>query len=274
MFVRIGGYSIAVNMWNPIYAVTPFVLLLVSIPLAIFAVITTSFAITLLSARALIVYFQLSKALINAWLSPPVAKTTSIPYQSPVEASPVRSSPPRHRDRRTSIGSNASQDTITPSLQTSRLSKKSGSLTTLIGTSEMTRDFEGVGGWRQPGDKDEEALWMGMNSRLQLPADAPVRRHKRSLTGGASPTQRWSLGPESMRMSPVQSRVRTPVRFALEDEGYFPPQPGTSLRPLSTSSDLVKHHTRRKSGSSGSISSAGSAGLTMSIKEVGENWHE
>jgi hypothetical protein len=120
----------------------------------------------------------------------------------------------------------------------------------------LTRDFEGVGGWRMSGDDDEEALWMGINSRLQLPAETPTRRHARSLTGGVSPGQRWSAGSEAFRMSPVQSRARTPVRFAIEDEsGYFPMQPVSANRRSSVGSDSIKHHKRRKSGSGGSMSS-------------------
>jgi hypothetical protein len=88
------------------------------------------------------------------------------------------------------------------------------------------RDFEGVGGWREAADDPaEEELWIGMNSRLELPAATPVRQrhHQRSLTGGS---QRWSgvWSPEAMRMSPVQSRARTP---SIPDNGdeYFGSQP-------------------------------------------------
>ncbi|KAH7343116.1 hypothetical protein BKA66DRAFT_448242 [Pyrenochaeta sp. MPI-SDFR-AT-0127] len=270
MLLRMGSLSVEFNVWNPLYAFAPFVLLLVSIPLAGFAIVTTSLAVTLLSFRALVVYFQLGVALVSAWLSPPLPKSSSRPSDSQSTASPQRSSPTRSRRRRSSNGSTASQDTAVPAANNSRLSKKSGSLITLIGTSDMTRDFEGVGGWRVAGDEDEEALWMGLNSRLQLPADVPIRQHKRSLTSGAIPSQRWNWSPEALRMSPVQSRARTPIRFSIEDEaGYFPPQSMTSIRPMSSSSDPLKHHKRRKSGSS--VSSTGSAaGTMMAVEEAGE----
>jgi hypothetical protein len=256
-------------MWNPIYAVAPFVLLMVSVPLALFAFVTASVAISLLSFRALIVYFQLAMAVIGAWFSPSTPKNVS-PHPPP-RSSPAQQSPTRVRPRRNSATSTTpGYDATSPAAHISRLPHKNNSLTALIGTSELTRDFEGVGGWRVAGDDDEEALWMGINSRLELPAQVPTRRHQRSVTGGASPSQRWSYhSPEVLRMSPVQSRARTPVRFAVDDEsGYFPPQP-TSQRRGSNSSP-VEHHKRRKSGSGSSTPSSASAGMTMTVKEAGE----
>jgi hypothetical protein len=268
MLLRMGSSSVEINMWNPVYAVAPFILLSISVPLAVFAVITTSIAISLLSFRALIVYFQLAMAIIGAWLSPPPSKQIARRRTPPTSLS-TRQSPTRQRHRRSSTVSTASSLDASITAQRPRLSHKNNSLTALIGTSELTRDFEGVGGWRVPGDDDEEALWMGINSRLQLPAEIPTRRHKRSLTGGASPSQRWSFSPEALRMSPVQSRARTPVRFALDDEaGYFPPHPKLTNRRSSNGSDHVGLHIRRKSGSSASSST--SAGMTIAVKEAGE----
>ena len=73
----------------------------------------------------------------------------------------------------------------------------------------MTRDFEGVGGWRipSPGQEDEDGLWTSMNSRLELPiaGDEKQRHHRRSYTGG-------SLGGiPPVVLSPARSRARTPV---------------------------------------------------------------
>jgi hypothetical protein len=268
MFLRMGSLSVELSMWNPVYAVAPFILLSISIPLAIFAVVTTSIAISLLSFRALIVYFQLAMAIIGAWLSPPSLKHATR-YRTLPSSSSTRKSPTRQRHRRSSTVSTASSLDAPISAQIPRLSHKNNSLTALIGTSELTRDFEGVGGWRVPGDADEEALWMGINSRLQLPAETPTRRHKRSLTGGATPSQRWSLSPDSLRMSPVQSRARTPVRFAIDDEAdYFPSQNTLTNRRTSNGPEAAKQHTRRKSG--GSTSGSTSTGTMMAVKESGE----
>lgn len=256
------------RMWNPLYVFAPLALLMVSIPLAIFAAITTSFAISLLSFRVLTVYVQLGTAIVGTWLLPTPPKQTSVlrPTSPP---SSERTSPNRRRRRRSSNVSTASStDVAAPPSNAPCLPRKSGSFAALFSNNDLTRDFEGVGGWRVPGGEDEEALWMGINSRLQLPADTPPRRHQRSLTGGTSPSQRWSWSPGAFRMSPVQSRARTPVRIAADDTGeYFPLQPYWNLRPLSTASEPVEQQKRRKSGSGGSSSSVG---LMMAVKEAGD----
>ncbi|KAF2187916.1 hypothetical protein K469DRAFT_704188 [Zopfia rhizophila CBS 207.26] len=207
-------------MASLLYLLGPPLLLLISIPLAIFAVLTTTIAFSTLTLRVSIVYFELGLALIHSYLFPP--SPTSIKHPKP--SSPRRTSPQRPRNRRTSAASTTSSaDTALPS-HPPRLHNKSGSFASLIGTGEPNRDFEGVGGWRVSGDDDEEALWMGMNSRLELPAVIPKRKHQRSLTGGS---QRWSWSPEAMRMSPMQSRARTPTgsgnggRGEEKGEDYF-----------------------------------------------------
>ncbi|KAF2108777.1 hypothetical protein BDV96DRAFT_652392 [Lophiotrema nucula] len=250
------------RMISPLYLLGPPLLLLVSVPLAFFAVVTTTVAISTLAVRVSIVYFELAVALIHSYLFPPPQKA------APIRPSQRRTSPQRTRHRRSSVASTASsQDTAVP--QHSRLQHKSGSLASLLGSGELTRDFEGVGGWRMPGDEEEEALWMGMNSRLELPAALPKRKHQRSLTGGS---QRYSWSPESMRMSPMQSRARTPVpgeRHGQED--YFPAQ----SRPFSTASDPSGKTTRdgRRKSSSGSSSSSGGSGsrqTSLAWKQQGE----
>ncbi|KAL6708011.1 hypothetical protein ACN47E_003445 [Coniothyrium glycines] len=246
-------------MWNPIYAIAPFALILLSIPLALFAIVTTTIGVTLLSSRALIVYFQLATALISEWIYPAsTERTISLP-QYPPRPSPVRTSPMRHHSRQISNGSNASQDTITTATRTSILAGKSDSLTALVGMSDFTQDFEGVGGWRVTGDDEEEALWIGGTPRTQLPVEDTGRRHRRSLTGGASPSQRWISGSEVLRMSPVQSRARTPLRIAIESDGsYFPSQPVVNIE---------QQQQKRKKSHSGSSTTSG---IMMAVKEVGE----
>ncbi|KAJ8112276.1 hypothetical protein OPT61_g5319 [Boeremia exigua] len=268
MLFRLGKVSLELNPWNPLYAVAPFIIVMVSVPLAISAVVTTSIALSLLAFRGFIVYTQLGTALIGAWLSPIPPKPVAVQHQHP---SPERSSPPRNRNRRTSSNGSgtSSQETVVPS---SRLGPKSGSFTALFGEGGQTRDYEGVGGWRDTGNEDEEALWIGINSRLQLPAAASGRRHQRRHTGGQSPQRRtWS--PEAFRMSPVQSRSRTPNRV-VASEGYdigeyFPKQPATGDRPVSNAPDPLKRHSRRLSGSGSSITSVASSMMTP-VKEAGE----
>lgn len=268
MLFRLGRVSIELNPWNPLYAVAPFVIVMVSVPLAIFAVITTSIALSLLAFRGFVVYTQLGTALISAWLSPKSSKAVGLQLQP---TPPDRSSPRRSRSRRSS--SNGS-GVFTQEGTTSApyLGTKSGSFTALIGEGGLTRDYEGVGGWRDTGNEDEEALWMGINSRLQLPAEIPGRRHQRRHTGGQSPSQRWSRSPEAYRMSPVQSRARTPNRV-VANEGYdvadyFQGQPAGGDRLISTAPEL-KRHSRRLSGSGSSILSVASSTMAP-VKEAGE----
>jgi hypothetical protein len=234
--------------------------------MAIFAVVTTSIALSLLAFRGFVVYAQLGTALFGAWLSPISAKPVAQRLQPP---SPERSSPPRSRNRRTSVSTGSSQDTNVP---TSRLGSKSGSFTGLLGEGGLTRDYEGVGGWRDTGNEDEEALWMGINSRLQLPAAPTGRRHERRHTGGQSPNQRWSWSPEAFRISPVQSRARTPNRVlgnGYDNGEYFPTPPANGGRPTSTASDPLKRHSRRLSGSGSSITSVASS-MMAPVRESGE----
>jgi hypothetical protein len=254
------------NIFNPMYLLGPPLLLLVSIPLAIFATITTTVAITALTIRVSIVYFELGVALIHAYLLPPPQKPL------PSRSSPKRASPTHPRTRRSSIASAASLD------QPQRIHRKSDSFVSLIGTSDVTRDFEGVGGWRVSGGDDEEALWMGINSRLELPTARPKRRHQRSLTGG-SQSQRWTWSPEALRMSPMQSRSRTPT-FGIGDDksgtgDYFPPQSSHGILPLSAASEplgMSIEDGRRKSTGGSSTSSGGSASrkASLAMKQPGE----
>ncbi|KAF2245432.1 hypothetical protein BU26DRAFT_68463 [Trematosphaeria pertusa] len=246
---------------SPLYLLGPPLLLLVSVPLAVFAFLTTTLAVSLLAVRVSVVYVELGVALLHAYLFPEPPKP--LPKRPP----PPPSSPPRFRNRHGSAASSASsQDTAVPA---ARLHNKAGSFANLYDTS-MTRDFEGVGGWREPGDDDEEALWMGMNSRLELPAALPTR-HQRRHTGES---QRWSWSPEALRMSPMQSRSRTPTQTAQTAPSggdYFPPQP--AVRPLSTASELAKSAHRRKTSVGGSSSSSvgsSSRQTTIAIKEAGE----
>ncbi len=268
MLFRLGKVSIELNPWNPLYAVSPFIIVLVSVPLAIFAVVTTSVALSLLAFRGFIVYAQLGTALLSAWLSPAAPKSAAA--QQHHHASPERSSPRNRNRRNSSNGSGtSSQDTA---VLTSRLGQKSGSFTGLFGEGGLTRDYEGVGGWRETGNEDEEALWIGINSRLQLPAATSGRRHQRRHTSGQSP-QRKTWSPEAFRMSPVQSRARTPNRVS-GSEGYdvgeyFPHQPATGDRPIGNVSDPLKRHSRKLSGSGSSITSVASSVMTP-VKEAGE----
>ncbi|TKA69017.1 hypothetical protein B0A49_09963 [Cryomyces minteri] len=161
---------------------TPF-LLLFSLPLAAFAAFTTSLAFSTLLIRVSIVYVELGIALVQSAVQAPA--TT----KSPPPARPT--APPRHKRRRSSNFSTASSQDPNATPAGRKPPTKSDSFASLLGAGGPTRDYEGVGGWRYTADGDEDALWMGMNSRLELPA-APSnystgRRHDCEYWSGFAP---------------------------------------------------------------------------------------
>ncbi|KAF2101287.1 hypothetical protein NA57DRAFT_53262 [Rhizodiscina lignyota] len=248
-------------MFNPIYLLGPLVILIVSIPLALFAVITTSLAVTALTVRVSIVYIELGIAVAQSWLFSKSHKNS--PQTKPVMLrNPA--SPQRHRRQRHSAASStaSSQDLTIPQ----KAPAKSDSWASLVGTSVENRDYEGVGGWRLTGDGEDDELWIGMNSRLELPAAVGERqfRHRRSLTGTS---QRFNWSPE-MRMSPVQSRARTPSVTADQGPEYFdfPPQ-GRKTEGSSTMKPREGPRRKSLSGSSTSSASSGRASRTT-IKQT------
>ncbi|MCJ1292704.1 hypothetical protein MMC34_004257 [Xylographa carneopallida] len=172
-------------------ALTPFILL-VSVPLFIFAIITTSLAFSTLFLRVLIVYVELAVVVIHNHFS-----LSPSPKQEPVLS--------RKKSGRSIAGSRSSSGSLTPKLPVS----DSG----LYPSTPLARDFEGVGGWRFPDaeDDDSEALWTGMNARLELPALASMggelkAKHERSLTTGALISDRPMLkGVGFQRPRPVSA---------------------------------------------------------------------
>jgi hypothetical protein len=263
MTIRWRSHTVEISIWNPVYALAPLVLLSISLPLAIAAFITTSFAFFLLFFRALFVAIELIIALVSAWINSEPPKKAPALYRSPTLSSPEQLSPTRRRHLHSNNGSSlSSQERTMPSTKPGRLDISSGMFMTSFSTNNAPRDYEGVGGWRTRGNDDEEALWMGMNSRLQLPGDMPARRHQRSQSGGNTPVQRQSWSPEASRTNLLHNKAKTPVRFALDEYGdYFPPQPTTSMRRSSDAPKPSKSHERRKS-----VSSTSSSGLMMAEK--------
>lgn len=140
-------------MLNPTPLLLPPLFLTLSLPLFLFAALTSTVAITALLARVALVYIELGVVITHDYFSSSSSSPSSPPR-------PSSTTPPPRRRRLSS--------TPTP----------------------QVRDYEGVGGWRIPGaeatemDEDEdEKTWTGMNSRLELPART-AGRHRRSLTGG------------------------------------------------------------------------------------------
>lgn len=176
-----------------------------SLPLAFFAVFTTSIAFWALLFRVSVIYLELLTALLRAYIFPitPSRTTVELPPRSPT-----------HKKQ----SSSASESSIAPP---SRPPTKSESFACLVGEA-TNRDFEGVGGWRDPGSPQEEALWLAMNSRLELPLATPGyrRHHQRSSTGGSLP-----VIPRARRLSgagsPLLGRIPGRKSGTASPESYF-----------------------------------------------------
>lgn len=243
---------------NYTYGIVLLLVLLFSIPLAIFASITTTLAFSILLFRVLLVYAELAVAIIPYYLLGITEHKDSLSRTTTCFSNPP-TVPVRRRKRRSSGGSGASGGSITPVASVINLG-----LNQSIGPQ---RDFEGVGGWRLDVPSEDDSLWTSFNSRLELPADH-VRRHRRSLTSGSTPGERErrrgerSYSPEAAVTSPNTSRARTPPTLStgfMLGEGYFPvQQPGSPKVVKKTLSNMSAAST---SGSSGSSKSSGGLSL-------------
>lgn len=224
----------------------PFFFLL-SLPLAVFAILTTTFAFWILLFRASIVYAELFAALIQAYLTPTSLLQKDL---SPASSTRADSPPSRRTSRSSSLESGVLMWTPTNRRTRSSLALASGL---------HNRDYEGVGGWRISVDDEEEAAWMGMNRGLELPA-APSRGHRGSWAGSRLPS--GAASPELLR-SPVA--MRTPNRGMFNgsempsQDGYFS-MPLTSMTNISRSSRVsFSQEDRPKSWQSySSLTSLGS----------------
>ena len=227
------------------FLVSP-ILLLISIPLTVFAAFTTTIAFATLFVRVLIVYAELTAALLQDQLS---GYTTfkSAPESVNLKAI-AEEKHSRRKSRRSSAGSLSSNggSTTPKALESSGFGIYSGS--------GAARDFEGVGGWRIQGPDDEDdENWTSMNSRLELPAtvDGRPRNHHRSRTSG-------SLTSVLPPKSPGWSRARTPISTRVPETGstedYFanrtPSKSTTALDAANIGKALLRHEP--SSSSSGS----------------------
>lgn len=202
---------------NPVYAlIVPF-LFVVTIPLAIFAGITTTLAFSVLMFRVAVVYIDIAVNMVPQYVTGrrmypfprgyatsilTAAAASHIAPPSPVDSrhSSGRSSPSptsttnrapvrHHRRRRTSGASFASLGSITPIEDSNSLPGSVRGSFMMAPSIGMDRDFEGVGGWRFNGkNADDDDAWTQLNSRLELPLDHQRRHHHRSPSGGGATT--------------------------------------------------------------------------------------
>ncbi|KAL9632402.1 MAG: hypothetical protein Q9164_005342 [Protoblastenia rupestris] len=226
-------------------------LLLISIPLAVFAALTTTLAFSTLFIRALIVYVELASVLIQNQITPRTAsKRLPNPLKSGNPGSSEVANARSKNFRRSSTASGSSNGGST----TPKVPSTSGF--GIYGSEGPSRDFEGVGGWRIPGPNDEEdILWTNMNSRLELPTmtDGRPRNHHRSRTSGS-----FTAMPLTS-FSRTTSRARTPTGYPAPGRSTSPPEyfrnrppskSTTSLDLSNTGKPLLRHKPSSSSGSS------------------------
>ncbi|MCJ1261084.1 hypothetical protein MMC22_000948 [Lobaria immixta] len=230
------------------------VLVVISLPLAIFAALTTSLAFSALFLRALVVYAELTAVLIQNQFATnhgPAAKRVS---------SDRKSTPPvmidekdtRRKSRRSSACSgNSNGGSMTPK-------RPESSGLGIYGSGGIERDFEGVGGWRIPGSDDDDVLWTSMNSRLELPAivDERKRNHHRSLTSSSLSTA--SLIPGSRAPSFARTPSSTRAAGNASPEEYFANRTASKSTTALDTVNIGKSLLRRKTSSTSTFSSASS----------------
>ena len=215
-------------MSSLLYGLLSPVLFVISIPLASFALITTTFAFSTLCFRVLIVYIELFAVVIHDYLTVPESSSINNPLIK-AEIQKADMKPQYHRKRGGSTPSGHALGATTPNL-----SGASG--LQAYSNSNMDRDFEGVGGWRMPGSEEDDLIWTSMNSRLELPAAVGERqrKHHRSRTSGSTPPTVFDshtlTGPVSLSSDvPARFQARTPRSVltveTISPQEYFASQP-------------------------------------------------
>jgi hypothetical protein len=233
---------------NPVYAlIVPF-LFVFTIPLAVFAGITTTLAFSVLMFRVAVVYVDIAVNMVPQYLTgrrvypfprgyaSALLSTSEASSNMPPSPAPSgTSSPPtsrqvvrHHRRRRTSGASLHSVGSITPvddynsGLGGGGSKRNSFMMMMMAPSVGIDRDFEGVGGWRLGGrnpDDDDDA-WTHINSRLELPLDYQRKQqhHQRSPSGGGATTPGGGGGAGEFLMmkgpTPARSQDRSPEKGA------------------------------------------------------------
>lgn len=220
------------------------IILLISVPLTIFAAFTTSLAISTLFIRVLIVYAELAAAIIQDNLTsnaPPKRMGSSAKSLSENKTG-------QRKSRRGSAASRSSNGSATP-----KAPKTSGF--GVYGGEGATRDFEGVGGWRVPDPDGEDEIWTSLNYRLELPAivGGGRRNHHRSRTSGSLNSYHSQLKPNE------KSLAWNPHEHSGSTENYFANRGLSKSTTALDAANLGKGLPRPKPSSSSSASSQSSS---------------
>ena len=226
-------------------------LLLLSIPLTVFATLTTTLAVSTLFIRALIVYVELAAVLLQNQLLPGSASPPTFTHKQIKDESCGIAELYQKGIQRSSTANVSSYGGST----TPRAPESSGF--GLYGGEGPARDFEGVGGWKIPGPDDYDILWTSMNSRLVLPhaTDGRRRNHHRSRTSCSLVTEPLPIA------SPTASKASTPTRNhesrSESPRASFrnrPPSKSTTSLDTANIGKILLHH--KPSSSSGSSHSS------------------
>ena len=248
------------------------VLVALSIPLASFAVFTTTLAFSTLLVRVAVVYIELGAVVLHDQITGRPISNVNLP---PLRAAAVGtdSASARRKSRRSSAGSGRSDASVTslrlPENNTPGTNSGSGA----------HRDFEGVGGWVLGTTDEDDGLWTLMKSRLELSATVGERKrkHQRSMTSGALPVamlesrfRRVLRSPDSFSNSPIRPRARTPnAPRSSSPVEYFTAQHVSKSTTALDTANMGRPLTYHKTSSS-STTSSGSSGRTLGIKIPGE----
>lgn len=215
-------------IWVALY---PF-LLLFSIPLLIFAVLTTTAAATTLLFRVLLVYADLAAVLIKNQIA---FHQQSKPMQSFCPSRGTSPASTRHDRRRSSSDE---RHTFGGS-RTPKSTESSG--LGIYSTGSMQRDFEGVGGWRIPNTEGEDILWTSINARLELPAfgEPRHRHHRRSITSGGTPS---SVRARASALHEGESPTSGRSLGTTSPQGYFISRHASKSTTALGTTDLSRIH--------------------------------
>lgn len=248
------------------------VLVAVSIPLATFAVVTTTLAFSALLVRVAVVYVELGAVVLHDHVSGrPISDIDLPPLRAAAVGTDTASA--RRKSRRSSAGSGHSEASATS------LRLPENSTPGICSGLGAHRDFEGVGGWVFGTTTDDDGLWTSMNSRLELPAAVGdrKRKHQRSMTSGSIPVatlqsrlRRVLRSPDSFSNFPIRPGARTPnAPRSSSPVEYFAAQHGSKSTTALDTANMGRPLTHHKTSSSSTISS-GSSGHTLGVRIPGE----
>ncbi|WPG98135.1 Hypothetical protein R9X50_00092100 [Acrodontium crateriforme] len=214
------------------------VILILSIPLACFAICTTFVAFWVLYVRLVILYFEMAYAIFRSYFIP-TRESRPIP-QPPVPEQESPSYTKRHHRRMSSASSRAALAIH---------QKKSQSFAGLRGA-VADKDFEGLGGWylsSSDDDSDEKLAdaFSGIHGQAESSFAGLVRREKPyftlgDFTLGGSQASSGRVSPEAVRTPMLArttgNRIVGSASGTTSPESYFnfPISSQRSLTALST----------------------------------------